>query len=394
MTGLCAASSVISREEDQYLLSNSTYEALSAARELMQKEDFAQAEAGLLPLLNNNPSPYETAVIQQTLGHIYFALDKHAEAATAFIKSIETHALPGAVTHDIQYIIAQLLASTGKYKESLDYLLPWLESEASPKPEALVLAGTIYYQLNDFRNMIPPVQKALSLSGNPEQSWYEMLLAGYYQLKEYKEAATELEKMIVRFPENKTYWQQLAGAWQLAGVYQRALAAYELALNKGILDTSGLMQLIHLYLHEQLPYKAATLLRDKINSGEIDNSIENLDLLASSWLLAREYDPAIKVLTELAQLKNDPGLYFRIGQIYFEKEKWQEAIVALERVTKDGNAANLAEAWLLIGIAAFHNHEEARSARALNQAVSYETTRKQAEWWLNRLSGKLSEKNS
>jgi tetratricopeptide (TPR) repeat protein len=128
-----------------------------------------------------------------------------------------------------------------------------------------------------------------------------------------------------------------------------------------------------------------------MHRGRINKSVDNLELLANSWLLAREYDRATEVLANIAQIKNDPAIYFRIGQVYFEQEKWQNAITALEQAVKDDKLNNIAEAWLLLGIAAYHNNDHSRSAKALNRASNFKNTNEQAQWWLNKLGSKMNE---
>jgi len=391
---LFCISPATAEQEDQYLLSNNVYEVVSDSRELMDQNEFNQAESKLKELLSMDISPYEMAVVNQTMGYVYIAMEKYSQATSAFIKSVELNAMPDEVNHTINFIIAQLLANDDRNKECLVYLNAWFAKETNPKPEAHMMAATIYYRLGDFGNMILQIQKAIDKSGKPEQGWYEMLLAGYYETNDHKNAAALLEKMIRQYPGKDIYWLQLATTYQLLKQYKKALAIYELALKKNILGEPEIIQLVHLYLNEGIPNKAARLLNDGINRGSVVRNVDNLELLANSWQLAREYDRATEVLKELAKIKNDSGIYFRIGQVYFEQENWQNAIVSLELAIKDEKLINIAEAWLLIGIAAYHNNDLSRSAKALNQAISYKNTREQAQWWLNKLGDRMNEKSS
>ncbi len=384
----------VAAQDDQYLLSSSVYEVITEAREHMDKNEYTRAESKLTILLGTSITPYEKAVANQTLGYVYIAMDRYTQAVAAFIKSVEANALPPEVTHDINFIIAQLLTNDGKHKESLTYLNSWLAKEPDPKPDAHMMAATIYYRMGDYKNMIPHIQKAIDKSGKPEQGWYEMLLAGYFEINDHKNAAALLERMIKLYPDKDIYWKQLAAIYQYLKQNKKSIAIYELALKKNILDESETIQLVHLYLNEDLPYKAARLLDSEINRGKINKSVDNLELLSNSWLLAREYDRATEVLANIAQIKNDPAIYYRIGQVYFEQAKWQDAINALEQAVKDDNLNNIAEAWLLLGIAAYHNNDPTRSAKALNRASNFKNTNEQARWWLNKLGDKAGESDS
>jgi tetratricopeptide (TPR) repeat protein len=222
----------------------------------------------------------------------------------------------------------------------------------------------------------------------PEKSWYELLLAGYYQGGDFAGAATVLERLIVLYPDQHDYWLQLSGMYQKAEQPGKALAALELAFRRGLLDAGGIMQVIRSRLNQHLPREAALLLYDQMGKGALPRSRDHIELLAESWLQAREYDRATAAFTELATLTSDPSVYYRLGHIYFMQEKWELAKKALESSVRDGVTKDRPDAWLLLGISAFHSDEIPGAARAFNQALNHEQTRQQARWWLNKLESR------
>ena len=375
--------------QDQPALTRESYDVLNTARELMEENKYSEAEKKLNQLLDTKLERYDEAVTWQTLAHVYLSTNNYQQAAECFIKSVKFNVLPENVTHEIFYNIAQLLVATSKYKESLEYLLPWFEHEPSPGADAHILAASVYYEIKDYQQMISHIKKAIQLTPKPDKSLYETLLSGYYQIEDFKQAANLLEKMIVLFPGEGNYWTQLAATYQLSKQYKKAVAMYELALKKGLLDESNTLRLVHLYLQEELPYKAASLLSEKIDSGVLQKTPENLELLANSWLLAREKNNAISALSHLVNIKNDPEIYYRIGRLHFDQENWEDAISSLEKATNIDNPDKQAESYLLMGIAAYHLNQTAQSSRALTEALSREITREQAKWWLNKLGEKL-----
>ena len=381
-----------SQSQDQPALTRESYDVLNSARELMEENKYTEAESKLRQLLDTNLDRYDEAVTWQTLAHIYISTNDYRKAADCFIKSVKFEVLPENISHEIYYNIAQLLAATSRYKESLEYLLPWFEHEPSPGADAHILAASVFYELKEFPRMISHVQKAIQLSPKPDKTLYDMLLTGYFQTEDFKQAANLLEKMIVLYPDEGMYWTQLAATYLQSKQYRKALAMYELALKKGLLDETNTLRLVHLYLQEDLPYKAASLLNEKIDTGVLQKTAGNLELLANSWILARETGNAITALSHLANIKNDPDIYYRIGRLHFDQENWEDAISSLEKATKIENPDTQAEAYLLMGIAAYHLNQTAQSSRALNKALSREITREQANWWLNKLGKKLEAK--
>ena len=385
---LACAQAIMAGEKDKYPLSEQVHQSLISVRGMLEKQDYRQAESTLSGLLQEDINPYERALINQMLGYAYNAIGNRDQAVSAFSKALEENLLPENIQHDLQYTIAQVLAQEGKYREALDPLQSWFKSEKEPKAEAHLLAATIYYQLQDYRNLTEHMEQAIRISPKPEKSWYEMLLAGYYQGGDLGHAAEVLKRMIALYPDQHDYWIQLAGMYQKAQQPGQSLAVLELALKRGLLDESGIMQVIRLYLSQHLPQQAAVLLQEVIDNGTIPRSRDNIELLAESWLQAREYDRAATAFAELARVTGDPSVYYRLGYVYFTQEKWDDARKALEISVKGGGPADKPDAYLLLGISAYHTNELTVATRAFTRALNHESTRQQAQWWLNKLETK------
>jgi len=320
-------------------------------------------------------------------------MDDYPSAIDSLRRSLDGEYLPDDVIHQINLNMAQLLIQQSRFSEGIDYLERWFQNETNPDKQSFLLAASAYYQMEAYEKMIPMAQKALAASDKPDQSLYEMLLAGYFHSGNYRQAAVTLEDMIKLFPGKDEYWLQLAASYQQLENYKKALAIYEIALTKGILDKDHILQLAQLYLNQSLPYKAGKLLDEQMQKGVLDDSIDNLEILANSWLLAREYDKAVSALKKLAGRKNDPQIYYRIGRISYEQENWEEAIEALEHAVNNNIKDNVAESYLLLGIAAYNANNNTLSSRALTEASSHDRTREQARWWLKKLARRMSEQS-
>ncbi len=276
-----------------------------------------------------------------------------------------------------------------KYTEGLAYLHKWFNKETEPTPEAHLLATTAYYQTYNFKKLIPHAKSAIEKSDSPQQSWYELLIAAYYETKMFLNAATLLETMINKYPDNDRYWLQLAAVYQQNRQEKKALAISELAYEKGILKNDDIVQLVQTYLYLQLPLKAAAILDAELNNGNIEASKTNIELLTDSWLLAHEEEKAALLLEHFSPKFNDISLYYKLGHIYVELEKWDQAKNALESVVSEDALErqhdNQATAWLLLGISSYHQKDTLRSTQALNKALAFKETKDQATWWLKQL---------
>jgi len=382
---------VQAKEEDsRYLLSKDTYDLLNDTRSAMDENNYRSAIQKLNVYLNKEDlKAYDKAVINQTLGYAYNAQEDYQRSVESFVKSVGTNALPDKVSHEITYIIAQLYIHSEKYAEGLRYLDKWFETEPSPSSNAHLLAASAYYQINQFKKLIPHAKAAIKKSATPQQSWYELLIAGYYETRMFRDAALLLETMITKYPDNNSYWLQLIAVYQQNKQEQKALAVSELAYEKGILKAEDIIQLAQTYLYLQLPLEAATILDLEISNGKIDVTKANIELLSNSWLLAHDEAKAASILEQYVSEINDTSLYFKLGRIYVDLETWDKAEETLETVVSDKNITKQAEieatAWLLLGISSYHRENMLRSKQALNKALAFKETKAHARWWLNQI---------
>jgi len=397
---LCVTCLVHAKEEDkQYLLSKKTYDLLNVTRVAMEESNYHAVIQKLTVYLDKeNIKSYDKAVINQTLGYAYNAQENYKRSIESFIKAVRSDALPDKMTHELTYIIAQLYIHSEKYTEGLSYLDKWFEKESNPSSEAHLLTASAYYQINQFKKLIPHAKSAIEKSDAPQQSWYELLIAGYYETRMYRDAALLLETMINKYPDNDNYWLQLVAVYQQNKQEKKALAISELAYEKGILKGDDIIQLAQTYLYLQLPLEAAAVLDSEINNGTIDYSKANIELLSNSWLLAHDEEKAAFILEQYVSKFNDISLNYKLAHIYVELENWDKAKNTLEAVVTDKNITTQPEieatAWLLLGISSYHKKDTVRSKQALNKALAFKQTRDQAKWWLNQIEEEIPNEQS
>ena len=162
---------VQAKEDDKrYLLSKETYDLLNEVRGAMEENRYQFVVQKLNTHLGkDNIKPYDTAVINQTLGYAHNSLENYKQSKESFIKAISANALPDKVTHELTYIIAQLYIRSEKYREGLDYLDKWFEKEINPSAEAHLLMASAYYQINQFKKLITHAKSAIEKSDAPQQ---------------------------------------------------------------------------------------------------------------------------------------------------------------------------------------------------------------------------------
>jgi uncharacterized protein HemY len=108
------------------------------------------------------------------------------------------------------------------------------------------------------------------------------------------------------------------------------------------------------------------------------------EMLANSWLLAREFDRALAPLQTGAEISEKGDLYARLGQLHLEREQWADAAKALKSAIDKGDLRDEATTHLLLAISYYHQKQYQNSTRHLKTARLSETEaiRNSANQWL------------
>ncbi|MGH8565520.1 MAG: tetratricopeptide repeat protein [Gammaproteobacteria bacterium] len=383
---MAPASAAESEDGKKPTVSEAAHKVLSQAQALIDKHKPREAIEklnALLPTLAEEP--YALAVTHQVMGYAYSAEDDYRHAVESFKKALSYRALPGEVTHDLTYNVAQLLVHLTAYQEALGYLEEWLRHERDPKLDAVKLAATAHFQLHRYEAAVPYLEKILARQRPPEEAWYQMLLACYFERNQYQAAVRLLETMVNTWPERRDYWLQWSGAYQRLDQNHQALAVLELAERRALLGEAERLQLVRLYAYLDMPYQAAEFLWAKIEEDAIKTNLDVWDLLANSWAHAQEKQRAVRALENAARLASDGNRYLQIAQLLFDLRDWNGAVKAVDNALQKGGIKQAGTAHLLLGIASHHTGDEKRCFYALERAQRYKDTKAQADWWIEKL---------
>jgi len=145
----------LAKQDSQYLLTERTYKALSAAQELMEVEKFSEAESKLKTLLTKvDAASYEMAMVQQTLGYLYSSQENYGQASKLFEQALSSNALPEKASNNLRYNLAQLLLADEQYNKGISLLEQWLQAAVSPPNSAHVLLASAYYRVKNYKKTI------------------------------------------------------------------------------------------------------------------------------------------------------------------------------------------------------------------------------------------------
>lgn len=382
MVSLCLAAPGIAIGEEPRL-SQQVHEQLVAVQELIQNEQHQQALSQLQTLAaDTSLSPYETALVQQTLGYAHAGLEQYDQAVRAFQQCLAGGALPADNTQNIQYNLAQMLMSAERYEEGARALETWFANEESPRPQARVFLAQAYIQLKRYPRAEQNIQRAIDQADTFHEAWYQMLIVVQIEQEKFSQAASTLQQLLAQYPQKKTYWQQLSQIYSQEEQHRRAAATLAMAYKLGLLNEREAIQVVQYYLHLGMPYKAANLLMDGLDKKIVQDVETNRELLVTCWLHAREDQRALDVLEQLADRSQTGKIDLRRAEILAQLERWQEVATTVSEGLRKGGLTDTGKAFVLLGIAQYRAGNLDESRAAFTQATSHRASAKQARQWL------------
>jgi tetratricopeptide (TPR) repeat protein len=374
------------KERRQYTVGESMHKKLTAAQEALEAEDHATAREILEPMAKKSRlNPYERALVYLFLAYSEASEEHYDQALEYFEKCLAEDALPPGQQLSTRFNVAQLYLATEQYADAVRSLELWFQDVENPNSSAFYMLAVARYQLEDVEGAIEPAREAVVRASEPKENWLQLLIGLLFETKRYEEAVKPLELLVALHPK-RTYWTQLSALYAHLGQEPQSLAVMQIAYQEGFLEKDReIRQLAQLFLANGLPYRAALAIEQALADEVVESEASAWELLANSWLLAREYERSLEPLARAAELAEDGDLYVRLGQVHLERENWSEAAAALAKAFAKGGLDASGNANLLMGIALYHQDDPRRARRHFSAALGDDASREPARNWLDLL---------
>lgn len=369
-------------------MSAELHREVQAANELLAAGDSGQAISKLNTLSRRgNLNAYEKAVIQQMLGFAYLEADDSARSREAFEAALSFNTLPEQIATGVTMALTQVCLNLQDFDCARNHIDRVIDTSPTPDPDFLAVAAYVYYELKQFDVAERYLLRALNSSEDRKENWYQILLAIYREQEAWSKAENILREAIVLFPDKGTYWQFLSYVLFTQDKQHEALATLMLAYRLGLVQSTELERIAGFHANLGIPEKAARMLEQWLDAGEVEADTERQALLGRLWLLARERDKAKAHLAKAADGSADGEIDLLLGKLHYEDQTWGQAVSHLERALDKGKLkkGEDADARLLLGISAYHAGRKA-VARAAFEAASREPRyQDHTRYWLNLL---------
>ncbi len=390
----------IERDVNPTPLNEQTWKRMNDIYEDIGEENYDLAYQKLTDLLERGRGgDYLEAIVYQLIGQVQWARENFDEALSGFEKAVELNALPDLTHYSLMYQISQLYYMKDRFDDSLRSLDLWM---CKVPPEnvtatAYILKASLYAAKEDWKNVIPPVEKAISMSEKPQEGWYLLKLASHHELEDKVSARDTLSIMINYWPDKKIYWLQLSNVHFQLENDDEALAVAVLAYRKDLLDKqTDFLYLSNMYSLRDVPYKAAAVLLDGIDRGVVEPTEKHLRMIADAWYSAEEMENSLVAYEKAGAAALDGEIDLRRGYILIDMERWEEAKDALVKAIEKGGFSErkMGEAHLMVGMSEFNlgNYDDASAA--WGRAMRFDKAKTAAQQWMNHLREERARKAS
>jgi tetratricopeptide (TPR) repeat protein len=367
------------------------YADVQASMELLASKKYNEAIEKLSKIADKGTA-YEKAVVNYNLGFAYSSKDDHASATKAFAKALSFNALPRSQREQLQFNLGQLYIVSGQHENGINTLKEYIANACGTVPaEAHIFLANALTERKRYDEALPQIDLALSKVKEPKELWLQMKLAISFEQKNYKGCADALVDLIGLVPAKPDYWKQLSSMFYELKQDAQSVAALALAERQGFIEKPNeIKNLYSVYMVMELPFKAGMLMQGAMDKNKVPADEANLEQLADAWINARETNRAETVLKKLAGISEKGEYYFKLGAMYGDDERWKESKDMLEKAIAKGGLKRSGDAWMRLAVAEHGMKNTQGAVAALQKAVGFDETRKQAGEWLRHLSGQVA----
>lgn len=370
-------------------LRNKVYSQLARAQKLA---DEGKVQEGLEALDNikaraSSMNAYEVAMMYNFYGFIYYNENQLDKAIESFEQVISEEQIPESLRQSTTFSLAQLAMANNEYSKVIVYLDKWKLGNTKPIANSYyVLRANAHYLQKQFNEALESINVAISFAESqnekPKENWLVLQRALHYSLNQPEQVVQVLKKM-VKLYNKPEYWVQLGGMYGEVGNGKKQLAILEAAKQQGFIRSKNeIMQLAQVYMYNGLNFKAASVLKEGISSGKIENSAKNQAFIAEAFVQAREDEKSISHFKQAAAKVEHGNYSQRLAEVYLNLEQFEEAADYAREALDKGKLNFESNAYVALGMAQYNLENFDASILAFEQAEKHKKSSRLAKQWI------------
>jgi predicted Zn-dependent protease len=377
------------RKEPKLDMASGDQKDLNKAADLINENKNDEAEPLIQKVIaNEHASKYAQAFAHQLQAQVNWEKDKNAEAIAEYRKAVELDALPNDAHFQVVYQIAQLQIQDEKYADALTTIDQWEKLTGANTADELALKANAYYRTDKFQEAIDTMKKAMAMTDKPNDSWTQILMASYFELNQFDQAAQVVQQQMQKNPNDKKLLNQLATIYIQADKPQQALDLMAKAKSQGLITTSeDYLQLAKLYGAADKYKDSSATIREGLDKGILKPSFDVYKLQGDVCTQAEDDACAIDAYTKASPQAKDGNVDYQLGYLLFYSDKSKDAADALTRAISKGGLRQEGEAYLLRGDAENDLNQTAAATADWQKASGYPSTKTMADQRLKAAKG-------
>jgi len=340
-------------------LSDETQATFNKVWPLIEAKNWEQ----VIPLLNEvltkaKPDSYDTAMASVILAQVYLQRNTpggsdYAAAVPLLENVIRLGYHDGERLLDFTFLLAQLHNMGGNAARAEELALRWLDTAKKWKLESVIFYTSVVLQRAQGKDgkvdkeavtkALTILKKAFVVFPTPTEQLYQVLAISYQLNGEMDKAAEIFEVLVSKWPKNRQYWQQLYALYVNSSESIRAILTLERAQEFGILNgPKDHLSRVGLYYNLQRYDKVVEILEKGLKDGSIEQEANNYELLAAAYQQTFQEFKAIDAYRRAVEKfpANAGKYYISITNLYWEMQKYAEALDSIEKGLAAGEVEN------------------------------------------------------
>ena len=186
-------------------MSQPVYEALTEIQELVESDQFAEAQKKITGLQESRKklSPYEAAQIWNISGYTYYLQEDYKGAIRSYENVLAQPELPEALQQSTLKTMAQLYFTVEDYPKALTTIERLMAIVPEPAADVYMLVGQAHFQMGNYKKAIEPIITAIDMYREqgkvPRENWLLLLRVCYWELQDFPNMLIVLKPLPDRF---------------------------------------------------------------------------------------------------------------------------------------------------------------------------------------------------
>ena len=342
---------------------------LKAAQDAVQKKNWNAALAKIKEAQAVSPrTGFDDYTINELLWYVYLQQGRNADAARLLEQQIASSYMPANQKVSRTKTLAQLYFRAGSYGKAIQLANQYLKSVPGDKDMQLMVAQG-YFQQKDYKNAAATAERLAKGQQKPSEDLLQLMQRSYYELKDQEGTARTLEMLLKFYPSPDTWERLLSGYISQTNHDHELIALYRLAEDVGALSKPNqYVDMAQALVVGGFPIEGQRVLEKGIASGvfSADDQSRAQRTLDSAKRRADEQRKKLAGADQaLAGAKTGEEAY-DVAKMYFSNADYAKAAAAYQKALTMGGVSDADAASGDLGMALARLGKKAEAGKAFD----------------------------